>query len=572
MNKKHIFGIIYFMVLCAILLVVSLSAIMVSAHPSLPTEFYGTVRSYNAPGTGVVKVYAGAINCGTFTIINSGYYGVLSCMGQDTDSSNITGGIDGQTITFRYNNNPVTIRGDTNFTSGAFKLVNITFPIVFCGDSFCDALESCGDCPQDCQACNATGNVSQNVTGNVTSNETTPPGPGTGGGGGGAGGGGKGGLGGAGAVGGATGEFSCTESWTCINWSDCSILGIRNRTCSDSNNCATYNTKPKEIEECKYVGTCFDNLINCHDGKCEEGIDCNGPCEKKCPTIEQPLFNVSIKVPTFEIPRHVCERHINFNNSALLLFLIIIFTSLIGRLIYTKIYIYSSRKSEKMTPLERAKKITSAKRKTIIFVITVISLTIVSLLYCYYFLLCPSDFFEYSWLLIVVIILIPFVIHAIMKKFEYNESKHVYKSKRLDDVHYQSLVKMIELENNMLSDEENAIANKLYELSKKDEFKDLLEADQNLKDIYQNLVKLYSDYKDKKNPFNIERNVCDEIDALDSDVLFKSSISKHPEMAHLFDRLKKIYSQYEEKQKLYDKLDELEQSGQKEDSEKKQKK
>ena len=125
---------------------------------------------------------------------------------------------------------------------------------------------------------------------------------------------------------------------------------------------------------------------------------------------------------------------------------------------------------------------------------------------------------------------------------------------------------MIELQNNMLGEEENAIANKLYELSKKEEFKEFLEQNQNLKEIYANLVKLYTDYKEKKNPFNVEKSVCDEINALDLDESFKTQVSKHPEMKQIFERLKKLYSHYEEKQKLYDKLDELEQSMQKEES------
>jgi len=579
MNKKYSFGIFFFLVL----LVSLLFAIMVSAYPSLPTEFYGVVKSYNAPATGKVTAYVGVVPCGSFDIVHSGFYGVLSCIGKDTDNSNSSGGIENEVISFRLDNNPTTLRGDNTFTSGKFKFVNITFPTVFCGDGFCDALETCNDCPADCNSCNYTGNITQNVTSNFTSNETSPPGPpgsggttgSSGGGGGGGGGGGSGGAGsgGAGAPITPPGESNCFESWSCKDWSNCSILGIRNRTCMDRNGCGTYNNRPKEVEECVYVGTCFDNLINCHDGKCEEGIDCNGPCEKKCPVIEQPLFNISIKLPVFEIPKHVCERHIDFNNSALLLFLIIVFTSLIGRFIYTRIRVQKLRKSEKLTPLERAKKIYSSKRRTLLFTITLIFLTAVSLLYSYYFFLCPSDFVKYSWMLVVLIVLIPFVVHAIMRKFEYNESKHIYKSNKLDDIHYQSLVKMVELENNMLADEENSIANKLYDLSKREEFRVLLETDQNMKDIYKNLVRLYTEYKEKKNPFNVERDVCDEINALDSDEVFKIEIDKHQELKHLFDRLKKLYTHYEEKQKLYDKLDELEQSNQADKkSEKKDKK
>jgi hypothetical protein len=127
---------------------------------------------------------------------------------------------------------------------------------------------------------------------------------------------------------------------------------------------------------------------------------------------------------------------------------------------------------------------------------------------------------------------------------------------------------MIELENNILADEENALANKLYELSKKDEFKDLLDKNANMKALYKNMVQLYTEYKEKKNPFNVERLVCDEINALGNDEAFKLELSSHPELQNIYDRLQKLYSQYEEKQKLYDKLDELEKNGKKEDEKK----
>jgi hypothetical protein len=145
-----------------------------------------------------------------------------------------------------------------------------------------------------------------------------------------------------------------------------------------------------------------------------------------------------------------------------------------------------------------------------------------------------------------------------MRKFEYSETEHFDKTKKLEDMHYQSIVRIIDMENNMLADEENNLANKLYELSKKKEFKDLMEDNPVLKDVYKNLVRLYSEYNEKKNPFNVEKNICDEINSLDVDENFKKSVSMHPEMKQIFDRLKKLYLQYEEKQKLYDKLDQIE--------------
>lgn len=561
--------------LVVIIMLILFIAINLSyAHPVLSTEFYGTVKNYNAnASSGTITAYVNNTLCGSFTIVNPGFYGVLSCRGYDTDNSNISGGHDFENITFRYNNNPVTVLGDATFNSGQFKFVNISFPKVFCGDSFCDALEDCTSCELDCGSCDFNGNTTQNTTNNSTnssSNQTSS-------------GGGSGGSGGSDGSGGSGGDsdylsdfydldYFCNEYWVCFNWSECSILGIRNRTCVDNNNCGSYNDKPKEVEECVYLGSCFDNLINCHDGLCEEGVDCGGPCDKICSKIEQPSSNLTLSIPRLEFPKSICEKHINIYDPALWFFIIIILLAIIIRLVFTKYSIGLLRKDEKITPLNKSKKIISMRRKTLLFTITLITLTLLSLLYSYYFLLCPSDFFSYSWILFLLLLLVPLIIHAVMRKFEYSETKHFNKSKKLDDIHYQNLVKMIELENVMLAEEENSIANKLYELSKKSEFKELLDRDGNIKEIYKNLVKLYNEYKDHKNPFNIEKNICDEIDALDFDVAFKSAIVKHPELQNVFDRLKKLYIHYGEKQKMYDKLDELEQQSESKENKESKKK
>ncbi len=518
----------------------------VYAYPSLPTEFYGQIYDHNLNASGgTVTTYINNTLCGSFTIINSGFYGVLSCLAKDTDNYNSSGGVDGDNVTFEYKGAPVTIIGNNSFASGEFKSVIIRYPEVVCQDTFCDALENCSSCPLDCGQCAGGGS-------------------GSGGGGGSGGAGGGGGSGSSGGGGGSAGgggvvNGGCTENWACKDWSNCSILGIHSRNCTDVASCGSYTNKPKEVEECLYEGNCFDNLINCHEGVCEEGVDCNGPCEKKCAEQQQPLGNITINLPKIEFPKKVCEKHVDYRDPALLIFIFIILIAIIIRYVYTNHIITKWRKDEKITPLQRARKIKSAKRKNLLFVITLFFLTIVSFLYSYFFLLCPTDFIKYSWLLIILLILIPLVVNTVMKKFEYSAVEHLDKTKRLDDIHYQSILNMIELENNILADEENVIANKLYELSKKKEFREIIESNHTLKEVYKNLIKLYTDYKDKKNPFNIEKDFCDEINTLDLDEQFKKDISTHPELKHLFDRLKKLYAQYEEKQKLYDKLDQIEQ-------------
>ena len=70
----------------------------------------------------------------------------------------------------------------------------------------------------------------------------------------------------------------CTPDWQCTDWRDCEPTGIQQRTCFDTNNCSTVEDRPPLLRECEYVGTCSDNIKNCHDGLCELGVDCGGPC------------------------------------------------------------------------------------------------------------------------------------------------------------------------------------------------------------------------------------------------------------------------------------------------------
>jgi hypothetical protein len=118
--------------------------------------------------------------------------------------------------------------------------------------------------------------------------------------------------------GGGGGSVSCTENWTCTEWENCKKLpkdseelptslnplwdelkfkcesfswaidencGYQTRECTDQNHCNDNATRPKIIRECFYTihPNCADNIQNCHDGKCEEGVDCGGTCPP-CPS------------------------------------------------------------------------------------------------------------------------------------------------------------------------------------------------------------------------------------------------------------------------------------------------
>ncbi|MCX6821134.1 MAG: hypothetical protein NT016_04285 [Candidatus Aenigmarchaeota archaeon] len=47
----------------------------------------------------------------------------------------------------------------------------------------------------------------------------------------------------------ASAAGTCTEAWTCGDWSSCAD-GLQKRTCTDSNNCGTDGSKPMESQPC----------------------------------------------------------------------------------------------------------------------------------------------------------------------------------------------------------------------------------------------------------------------------------------------------------------------------------
>ncbi len=49
-------------------------------------------------------------------------------------------------------------------------------------------------------------------------------------------------------------EGTCSESWSCTDWSACSD-GIQTRTCTDLNSCGTANSKPAESQSCSSGGS-----------------------------------------------------------------------------------------------------------------------------------------------------------------------------------------------------------------------------------------------------------------------------------------------------------------------------
>lgn len=343
-------------------IIVTLTTSIVHSIPPPAAEFYGNVTYKGAVvpvNTNITAYDANGTLCGQFIVGVSGYYGLLSCNGDDINSSSDEGALSGDNITFMINDTPAFIWGNYSWASADFLRANLrdNYPPVFshmpdqtatAGVSF-QYTPVATDPDSDLlyyydnttlfniSVLNATinftawtddvGNYSVNLTvtdiflsdSQVVDFEVVPGFCGDG-------------LCSlidetcfdcevdcgvcSGSIGGEVGEggggdtgtsrdrisledITCPELWECSDWSECFQNGTQYRTCEEKNNCETKVKKPVTIKECIPPGTCYDGAQN----QGEEGVDCGGPCLPCKIFVEEGAY---ARLPIEEIPRDVC--------------------------------------------------------------------------------------------------------------------------------------------------------------------------------------------------------------------------------------------------------------------------
>jgi hypothetical protein len=190
--------------------------------------------------------------------------------GNSAHSFLFSGLSNGQSYTLYYKCNDTS--GNINSASTTHTFSVLAAP--YCGDGSCNNGETCSSCSADCGSCSGGGShggggggggsiIKTNNTVNV--NYTQNP----------------------------LQNLACAENWRCGEWTECTIEGIQVRACSDLNKCGTSVSKPAEIQSCQRP-TCFDGIQNQE----ELGIDCGGPCAKRCGVAE--IAGSVLKVPSPE--------------------------------------------------------------------------------------------------------------------------------------------------------------------------------------------------------------------------------------------------------------------------------
>lgn len=543
--------------LISFFIIAFISLPIILAIPPIANEFYGSIIDKGQPvGSGQVEARTAAgIYCGNFNIVNSGYYGLLSCIGDDPDTTQVEGAVSGGGVNFYLNGQLLFVMsGSPHWSSAAFTRIDLSV-LAHCGDYYCDALqgETCSNCLFDCGLCGGgTINVSQNVT------------PGGGGGA-------VGGGGGLGAIGpGAAFGIvpKCDEYWRCADWKpkSCPINETQTRKCIDLNNCGTEKNKPNETRNCKYMAKCDDFVLNGN----ETDIDCGGgfcaKCElgKKCRIDSDCLsdacdpYRFICITPTFpKIPEIVVPRAPKVFAPGIipcgkefpwLLFLVLLLVAFIVMAIselYTWYLRYYDVKHKRLSRVAQLKKEILIRRRAFWITIAIITADIFLSLYLYINNGCP----QYSTLtafFIVVATLVSFVIlYRLSRRFEYEESRSHKLLLRMLQRHQTGMTRLLHIENNQLAIFEETIL-ALMETTRESikDMKDLKQIYERLEPVEEKLLEIV-DARIHKQPFDkLQTEISERIEELTKDDKFEASLAASASLLNIYNKLKILRDRY----------------------------
>ncbi len=543
------------------------------SFPQIASEYYGRVYYYDQnstpfPAGTLINAYVNNISCGNFTTSLEGYYGLISCLGDDLYTNNTEGGEEGEGIIFYINGREALGLGDDVWYEGGVTRIDI-YPIPVCGDGLCNIGESCSTCPDDCNICveekkdaggGAQGGSGSQSTSSSSSSAAQQR-----------------------LMSLASFQRSCTENWKCADWEpkDCPISGKQTRKCTDSNNCRTLLHKPMEEKTCVYKGTCVDQIQNqdetdvdcggkacpsctinlkcfidkhCSSGFCnpltrkcqtptctdgfqnqgEDGIDCGGPCEP-CP--EKLYAKPFLERPLFQY-RHCGTFPYVF------VFTVLLFTAIIYA---SGIYYAKWRKSrlrhDESDRQRLLKRLYYLKRDLLLFVIISVILTLIIALYLYF--LCGI----YVHFLIVILVLIPTITYLVLLRLEYSEARSIKRTKMLIKTHEEQLIRFISVENKAIEGFENEILRLIGEYTKTN----TNEISDQLGKIGKEVEYVNALRRGKSEHLNLESNITKRIVTLLND----NDVKKHTSnelLNQLLIKLKSLSECYSKKREAYEAL------------------
>ncbi len=556
------------------LIVLAILSSSAFAVPPVATEFYGTITSQGSPVTSgtILANTSGNVTCGTFLILNSGKYGLLSCKGDDTDTGSIEGALGSEVIHFSLGSTALRSFGLASWEFGGFREVNLT-TFAVCGDTYCDAQqnETCSRCTVDCGVCDL-GNQT-NTTGNFSGNGTNATGNGTisGGGGGSLGGSaGAGGPGGAGSSGGSGASSGspvvCKERWECSVWRPriCPPSEVQTRLCRDLNNCVTSKDKPPTQQACRYQGSCRDGVRNNN----ETDIDCGGdlcePCgmgmicaiSRDCisgfcdpgtllcalPPPEPVIARTKPVELTIPGLVETCGNIIPWRLIIALLLLAVL------PKIFVEYYLrrYAPKFHKRYRAMSQEDKFMFQirhRRRAHWLTIALLFVTLFVSFYAYLFLGCPG-FVGIGLVVIIVLSLLTFyTLYMLMRYFEYHEQRTHRDLQRLMTAHLEHLAKLVNIEEKALSQIERELLDLWQQFQKAPDPSTALKLEPFTIALAQTL-----DLRTKKKDVDeAEKKLIELGKPLLDDNLLKNLEERNPTIKRLMDRLRLLNSHYKRK-------------------------
>ncbi len=503
-------------------LIVVLPIILAEAQesPPLPLQLYGRAVSFNTPvahGTIITAIDTEGNACGRFTVTYSGYFGVLSCRGENTTLDG-TGASQGENIRFRIGAFPTSILfgntidsiGNLYWESGVYKEITIVAPPIICGDGFCDRYESCSTCPEDCGECP--------VTPPGIPDSRPPEGPPR--------------LPDFGLIDDEPIVIDCVESWSCSDWSICYPNGTQTRECIDVNACGTDEDKPETLRECIY--------------------------EEPPPREEVPREITERPRPEEILVVRKCDERLPILSVASLVFIMLFLIIVVVPLLHMRSARKKIVRDKYAEEMDKLKAVYHLERKTYTFIIIVSVLGAIVYLYHYLFFLCKDVYYANLWLLALFVFLSPVVIHVLIAVMKYSEKAKMRKMRLLNNSYYRHVMYLIKITNEQLSKSENEITQKIYLLGQDGEFHDLVTGTKEIRNIYYDMTKLFTLYKEGKQASKVEKDLLSNMEKLDKNEAFSEAALKHPELDSLKSNLALLYKAYESKQELYDELRRIE--------------
>jgi len=103
------------------------------AYPPIAAEFYGNLTHNSSPvpvGSVVTAYDPDGVLCGSFTVVNEGHFGLLSCDGDDSSTPEDEGALEGDSISFFIDGMPTRFFYNNTWSAASFKfiLLDVNYP------------------------------------------------------------------------------------------------------------------------------------------------------------------------------------------------------------------------------------------------------------------------------------------------------------------------------------------------------------------------------------------------------------------------------------------------------------